>query len=319
MKTIISRIGFTFVAPIACLALVLTGCGAMPASGGSTPGAPGSQTLVGAQSPEQRAQADAASILASVAMPPGVRKLPSAPSDLGGTLDHVLGTTDPDVVDATVWWQAPGQAAPVLDWEKAHLPSRSTLFARSNGPLSGKNPVIFDEFALPPVPGVLFSRDLQFSAARSASGQTYLRIDAQVAWVPPRSAAERVPAAARVVVISYMPGKDLAAGTPGPGSQPAPVTITDRARVRRVVALVNGLSLARKGSYSCPLDTGRRLVLTYAASLGETQLAVATVYLSGCAATDLTLSGVTQPTLAAPSTFIQQVLQIAGLRVSPYT
>src|SRR5215469_15093395 len=128
MKTIISRIWFTFVAPAACLALFLTACGAMPASGGSTSSAPRSQTRAGAQSPEQRARADAASILASVAMPPGVQKLPSAPSDVGGALDHVVGTTDPDVVDATVWWQAAGQAAATLDWEKAHLPSRFTLF-----------------------------------------------------------------------------------------------------------------------------------------------------------------------------------------------
>jgi hypothetical protein len=64
---------------------------------------------------------------------------------------------------------------------------------------------------LPEVPGVLLQRTLLISVA-SASGQTVIRVDAQVTWLPAKPASERIPPAATVVTITEIPGIDQRTG-----------------------------------------------------------------------------------------------------------
>jgi hypothetical protein len=123
--------------------------------------------------------------------------------------------------------------------------------------------------------------------------------------------AERVPASARVLMVTYTPG------TEPPGSQPArpaSVTITDLARVRQVSALIDGLILASPGAaYACPAFTWGIVNLVFRNSASGGTLAVAKFNVSGCPAMDLTVAGVQQH-LNASSTFTNQVLRIAGIR-----
>ena len=56
-------------------------------------------------------------------------------------------------------------------------------------------------FALSPVPGVLPQRQLVVTAM-PYRGQTALRTDAQVAWLPARPAAERIPSGVRAVTVT---------------------------------------------------------------------------------------------------------------------
>ena len=279
-----------------------------------------SRTSTAEYSPLQRARADASSILASFVTPPGSRRLSGEPGNLKGVLDHVVGTTDPDVVDLTTWWLAPQQAASVLKWEMEHLPSRFVLQAWGPGPLTDKNPVIFDEYSLPPVPGVLSSRDLQVSAAKSESGQAYIRVDAQVAWIPVRPSSEKIPASARVVTITYQPSAEVfPAGSAQSRNRPASVTITDLARVRKISAFINELSRPAPGVFSCPAYSGGHVEVTFRDSAGGMPVAEAVIDLTGCPDTALTIGGVQQPVLDAPQTFVQQVLRTAGIQVAPYT
>jgi hypothetical protein len=232
-----------------------------------------------------------------------------------------MGTTDPDVTDVTTWWLAGSQqAASVLAWEQRHLPSRFVLQAHSAGALSDKNPVIFNQYGLAAIPGVLSSRELQVSAAKGNTGQTYIRVDAQVTWLPVRPASEKVPPSLRVVTITYKPGpEDPRPGNLNSGSRPASVTITDAASVRKLSALVNGLSLPAPGVYSCPAYSGGHVDLAFRNSAGGAVTAEAIINLTGCMSTDFTIGGVQQPPLDAPGTFIRQVLGTAGIRVAPYT
>jgi hypothetical protein len=258
-------------------------------------------------SPKQRAVADADAILASFAVPPGALKLSRAPNVSGGALDYPMqipGT--PDLVDKAGWWLAPGAPRQVLAWEAAHLSHRfsPTATGSSSGP-AGTVPVVVNIFSLPAIPGVLDSRELLVQVVADGK-KTAIRVDAQVTWIPARPASEKVPSAAQAVTIS----QDLGLNQ-GNAKPPKPVTISDPAKVRRLVALIDGLSLSPPGAYSCPAGFGDNLTLTFRAGPGMPALAVATVELSGCPGVDFTIGGKPQPALGAASG--PRILKIAGL------
>jgi hypothetical protein len=123
--------------------------------------------------------------------------------------------------------------------------------------------------------------------------------------------SDRVPASARVLMVTYTPG------TEPPGSQPArpaSVTITDLARVRQVSGLIDRLSLASPGAaYACPAFTWGVVNLAFRNGASGTTLAAAKFNVSGCPAMDLTIAGA-QQYLNLSDTFTSQVLKIAGIK-----
>jgi hypothetical protein len=293
-----------------CALLAAVGCGTTDATqvGVTKTVAPPSASppaTAAAASPRSRAVADAAAILASFAVPSGARRLSGAPE---GVLKQppVLPAT-PDLVDDVSWWQAPGTPQAVLGWERAHLPRQ--LVASGSG--SASDGLAWDDFSLPPVPGVLNSRELVVEVT-SSGGQTAVRVDAQVSWLPAKPATEQIPSAARLVTITAIPGLDAT------GRTPAPVTITSAAAVRRIASLIDGLPVFPPGTYSCPADTGRALRLTFRATARGPALAVANIALDGCAIVSLTVGGATGPGLAGWNGAGSQVLAIAGLHWAGY-
>jgi hypothetical protein len=298
-------------------AVVLSGCAVAHA-----PGAPDKPTrstgvpLTSAKSParpapapERRAVAEADAILASFAVPKGARKLAAAPSvDKGVLKSSFEEPATPDLVDKAEWWIAPGAPQSVLAWEARHLSHRflpdgiGTSYGRGSA-------TTWDEtFLLPAVPAVFDSRDLLVQVVQDGA-KTAIRVDAQVSWQPARPASEKVPAAAKAVTISADSGLNQ-----GGNKSPKPVTITDRARVRALTALINGLGLFPPGDFSCPSGFGDDLVLTFRAGPRALALAVATVDFGGCDSVDFTIGGKPQPTLAGPGTDIgPRILKLAGL------
>ncbi len=264
--------------------------------------------LVGTTSsptPEQRAAADANAIFSAFVVPPGAQRLASAPSLGGGVLKSTSHPGTPDLIDKAGWWLAPGTAKHLLAWETAHLPHRFDTdgSSRSSGP--GVPTVLGDTFFLPAVSHVLDSRELLVQVAADGK-KTAIRVDAQVTWTPARPAGERVPTAAKAVTLS----EDLGLN-PGKAKTPKPVTITDPAKVSRLVALVNALPLTQPGEFGCPSGFGDNLTLTFRAAPGAPALAVATDELSGCPAVSFTLGGKSQPDLVAVSG--PRILTLAGL------
>jgi hypothetical protein len=127
---------------------------------------------------------------------------------------------------------------------------------------------------------------------------------------------ERVPASARVLMVTYAPGTEPPSAGPQP-ARPASVTITDLARVRQVSGLIDGLSLVSPSAlYSCPAFTWGVVNLAFRNSVGGRNLAVGNFNVSGCPAMDLTTAGV-QRNLNVSGTFTRRVLQIAG-NTSPH-
>ncbi len=250
--------------------------------------------------PRQRAVADAAAILRAFVVPPGGRRLPKAPDVLKVPSSTLVSTT---LVDDVSFWRAPGQPQTILAWEQAHLPRRFTPEDADFGPPSWDR-----TFSLTPIPGVLNARDLVVEVTGAGNGQTAIRVDAQVSWQPPRPASERVPSAARAVMITRLPSPDPHASRP-----PAPVTITDLVVVQRLAALVDGLELSTIGpDASCPAPPGGGIQLTFLAGAGGPPLAVAQGP-AACGTVQFSAGGKPQPALQITDSFIPQVLKLAGL------
>jgi hypothetical protein len=276
-------------------ALVLAACAAVAAAGCAT----GPGTAVSPR-PRERAVADAAAFLRAFAVPPAAERLRQAPGALKAPITTVVSAT---LVDEVSFWRALGRPQAVLAWEQAHLPRRFTPGDADFGPPSWDR-----TFSLSPVPGVLNARDLVVEVTGAGTGQTAIRVDAQVSWQPPRPASARVPAAARVVTITQLPG-------PGPRARrpPAPVTITGLALVRRLAALVDNLQLSTIGPDApCPAALLGGIRLTFRARAGGPPLAVAQGP-AACGTVQFSAGGKPQPALQITNSFIPQVLKLAGL------
>ncbi len=276
--------------------MAVAGCAAAHTTGPVT----GASRTAGSTTARERAVADAAAILRAFVAPPGAQRLRQAPDALKVPIVTLGSTT---LVDDVSFWRAPGQPQAVLAWEQTHLPRRFTPEDADFGPPSWDR-----TFSLAPIPGVMNARDLVVEVTRAGSGQTAIRVDAQVSWQPPRPADERVPSTTRVVTITQL-------SSPGPYSRrpPAPVTITGMAVVRQLAALVDGLQLSTTGPAApCPAPLGAGIQLTFLARAGGPPLAVAQNP-AACDTMQFSVVGKQQPALQITDAFIPQVLKLAGL------
>jgi hypothetical protein len=247
---------------------------------------------------QRRAAADAKAILGQFVPPPGAVRLPKRPRLPGGS--PVMGLTSATQADVTGYWRVSGTATALLAWEKAHI---ARGFSRQDviiGPPSWNT-----VYTLPAVPGVLPKREMNVQFYQEGGGQTVIMAEAMVSWQPPRPAAEVIPA--RVTEVTITPSGAWA-------GNPAPVTVTSAAAVRRLAALVNGLPRSTVGQgIPCP-GGGPGFTLTFRAVPGGPPAAVA----DGPAACDqvtLSLGGKSWPSLLPPDAGVYRaaVLKIAGL------
>jgi hypothetical protein len=287
---------------VACAAVVLSGCGSQPF--GPKPGSGQTSTARPAASPRQRAVADAARIMASFPRPPG-----AVHTGLIASLTEAgERPATPDLASVTRWWRVPGRPQGVLAWIRAHLPSGFTPDGTGRGSGSW-----IDTFALPVVPGVLTQRELVVLAT-AHQGQTAIRVDAQVVWLPARPAAERVPPDAAAVTVTPVFGFN-----PNPRARrlDRAFTVTDPAKVARIAAVVNGLTRFPDGAFSCPADFGGQLRLTFSARAGGPALARLTAEYGGCGSVSVRIGGRAMPALSSDTKsgplLQQRVLAIAGV------
>jgi hypothetical protein len=260
----------------------------------------------------------AGSLACDFAVPPGARRLAHVPDAGDGFLKQSLPQPGlPYEADRVQFWQVPGSPQGVLAWEKRHLSRALAASGSGLGSLRGITVEWQDSYDLPAVParpspsGQIDSRTMTVFAVDAGNGRADIEVLVSVGWIPPRPAAEVVPPAARAVTIAVEPDINLHI-TP-----PAPVTVTDPARVRRIVALVDGLPLSPpSGDLSCPSDGFARLVLTFRARPGGPALAVAEPDLEGCQRVSFTIGGKPQPSLGPVSgglSFAASAARIAGL------
>jgi hypothetical protein len=315
-------------AGLAGIAVMVAACGTVIRPPSAQRGVAGSgHAATASLAQPQRAKADAAAILAAFVPPPGAVRLPHPPGGVGGVLSQPDGTPSfQHLIDDAAWWQVPGTPLAALTYAKAHLPGRFTLNGESWGAIPAAEQPRGPGGAAPQDPyqraGYTFDvtsglapleiAQMLVDTARSPSGQTYLRVDAQLAWTPARPAAEAVPAAAKVVTITAAPDMN------SPRDTPAPVTVTDPAKVSRIVALLDRLPLDSRGMHGCPLETGKAITLAFLPRAGGPVLATAAVPLPSCGTVSFAIGGRKQPGLSDSSSFAQHVLAIAGVRWHGY-
>ena len=278
-------------------AVLAVGCGSVTSATNVAHSA--SITVVSSHSspaPEERAEAGAKAILGQFVPPPGAVRLTKRPALPSGS--PVMDLTSATQADATGYWRVDGSATALLAWEKAHI-SRS--FSRQDviiGPPSWNT-----VYSLPPVPGVLPTREMNVQFYDTGGGKTVIMAEALVSWVPPRPAAEVIPGSVTVVTI--------APSGPWPGTTQAPVTITSVPVVRRLAALVNGLPLSTVNQGTpCPMGSG--FTLTFRRTASGPPAAVADGP-GACGQVTFTLNGKGEPALQPPDSYRAAVLKIAGL------
>ena len=269
------------------LAAVATGgAGARPARTGS----------------ERLARRDAQTTLARLRLPPGATPTAGdpAPSNLLGSAPDRPATRN--LVDVHAFWRVPGAPKQVLAWIESHPPAGSRLGMGGESVSSGSGVITaFDGFGWPIVPGVLSYRELLVTVAQARGGGTALRADAQSVWLAPRTASERIPAGVSVITISERRLR---------GSSRGPWTVSDRRRVRRIVALVNGLRLGPVGPVACPADVGPYVTLRFASAGHGIARVVADA--SGCGFVSLSIHGRREPFLAGGVRLIRQLSSLLG-------
>ncbi len=310
----------------ACVAFALTACATgrpSAATGSQTSSSRGSAshatdvaTSATGETLRQRAEADAAAILRSFAVPPGGHRLAGPPNLPGGVLKtpaSYLGAVWE--VHVTGFWEAPGDPQALLAWEQGHLTPRFTLGDAGFGP-----PVWDRGFELAPE-GAMVTRELDVEVASAGDGRSGIRVDAWVAWQPPRPAGSLIPSAARTVTIAELSGGGPAdpADPAGPAAQrlPAPVTITDPATVRGLAALIDGLPLSTiPPDAPCPFSLGPFLSLTFRARSGGPAVAIVQTD-QPCGEVTLTVRGEQQPALQNEPALDGRILKLAALSWKP--
>lgn len=146
-------------------------------------------------------------------------------------------------------------------------------------------------------------------------GTTHVATGAQPgATATSLASSGRVPADARAVTV-----RALTAPVNGAGQLPAPVTVTDPAKVQRIVAVVDGMRQAPTGIHSCPMDTGGIVQLVFQAKSGGPAVATATARASGCQGVTFSAGGGPEVPLAGGTAALRQVLAIAGQHWTGFT
>jgi hypothetical protein len=292
--------------------LAVSGCGTTPAGAHVASSATSSPSPApsASKTPEQQAAAAAAAMQAAFVRPPGAKQLTKAPDTDDGALRNPGFTPGaPDLVDKPTWWLIPGTPQAVAEYEHAHLPPQFTLGITGPDSITGLAGVAaVTSFELPAMRGVINARELLLTMVPAADGGTDVRVDAFVAWQPPHPAAEKVPAAARVVTVTLEPGGNDKTTPPGP------VTITDPAKVRRLASEVDGLELDASGVLTCPFDDGRGIQLTFRARVGGPVLATAFADGGGCGDVSFKIGSSWQPSLAGGEELGELALKEAGLK-----
>jgi hypothetical protein len=293
------------------VATVVAGVLIAVALGGPTPPLSSSSAYPGKSASEAQnriaAERDARNLLARLVLPPGSSYSATQPQGSSQHLSQpfqVPGT--PKLIDRPAWWSVPGSPQAVVESIKHQPPKGSHLFGESSDIQLGVGEVSHSiEFRWPSVTGVLSSRSLLLTVVGESGGRTGLRADAQIVWVVPRPASERIPARARVLEVDYRKG----------GKPPLEFTVLNRRAVLRIAALIDGLPIVQPTDpHSCTAMQAnpRTVTLTFRAAPAGRALAEATQAEppGACAAMSLEIHGKVRPALTGGETVLRAVSEL---------
>jgi hypothetical protein len=267
---------------------------------------------------------DALTLMGRLKLPAGARRSGVEPGGDSGLLkappsSPIIG----DLVDRAQWWTVRKSPKYVMRYLIAHPPTggnpnESGSEQKCKGLHKDCHPILlFRGFQFPGVSGVLASRSLQVEAARLKNGSTGIRVDAQVVWIRNRAANETVPEGVHII--------DVVRANRG---QPPSVkrSVVSRARVQRIIGLINRLPITQPGSgFNCnPYGTrpAPPVTFTFRASKHGAPLAQASVpsnvgnSTTACDAMSFSIHGHPEPTLGQPRGFLVTVQRLLGVRLT---
>ena len=266
--------------------------------------------LAGTRAPtKSAARVVAQRMLGLLKPPPGATPTSADPSEAKLLGQAPQRQATPNRVDVHAFWRAPGDPQSVIAWVRAHSPGGSAPnLEGESGNFFSDGTASFVGFPFTPVPGAFSYRELIVSVSAARGGGTAMRADAQVVWLVRRPVSERIPAGVRAVTIS---DRHIT------GTSPGPWTVTDHARVHRIVALVDALPAAQPGAVACPADSGPIVTLRFeTAATGGRTLARATADGSGCGGVGLWIHGHRSPGLEGGPGLIRQLGSLLGTSLS---
>jgi hypothetical protein len=299
-----SRAGL--VARLAVSVVVATGAAVGAVLVHSTP-AEATSTTTAAASPtaapanEGVAVSTAQQLLSDFATPSGASRLPGAPSGAPAAATSTFVSTLPYAVTRTAWWRVTQPASALITWVDAHpepglVPTWSQM--QLGGPASVPSTTLFGFPSSHALDGI----SVYVYAFTLADGSTVLRVDAEVAYAPPRPASETVPAATTLIAVP--------AFAEGATSSAPEVTLTDALKIAQITKVVNSLPKAPVG-VMCPMDTGAGIALVFENAQGET-LADVVVGVSGCEDVQVTIGGYKEPVLGDGGQAAAKIQTILG-------
>jgi len=260
-------------------------------------------------------------MLAEVPLPAGSSESSTEPAEADSLLGHPAFGPLANAVDEHALWVVPATPAETLAYICAHLlPGGGRAGSWGAGPTGQSFPESESSgFAWPGSPGWLV-----VNAVRLANGSTALRVDAEVVWVIPRAASERIPAGARLLTISvHKPGPPFVGIK---SKRPAvlgrlPSRVTSAARIEKIVALLNELRVLQPGREEClpERDGSAQVQLGFYTSSSASPLAVADISTAHCdrGGVSLTIDGMAEPELEGRWSLVEAISRTLKIRPVP--
>lgn len=271
------------------------------------------------------AERDAAQLLSRLHLPRGVQPAAQEPAGDGGRLANPPVTDDtPKLVDRHRWWTSDETPSRVLAFVKAHPPENGRYelsgaegqCAPDTSPPKGcQKTSQYVGFLFPARAGVLGDRWLLIEVTRLQDGSTGIRADAQVQWIIPRPASEKVPRQARVInVVRAVPGHRPSVSR----------TVTSSSRVRRITQLIDRLPIVQPGVWSCPRERAGVPVVTFTFRHSRAGAALARARArsdvgnsdTSCDGMSFEIRGHSQNALADGGRFLRAVQRLLGVRLT---
>jgi hypothetical protein len=262
------------------LVVALAGCGtatALDSAGHRHRGGP---------PPGNRAEALrlARHLMAEDPLPPGARRLPQRPVP-PGLRQMPDGYGVKTIVDIYRLYALPDSMRRVAAYADAHTPAGMKSGGTSSTGVGGVTTEMGAGFFLNKPPQGISSAGLFDTIVPAPHGGALLRVDAEVTWYPPRSAAEYL------VAKSYLAVRIDAWLTTK--NRQIRRTFTSRAIIGKLTRLLNGLPASPGGIVPCPLAFAV-YTLTFEPAAGQPKVVVNTSY---CLADSISVGGVSQPGL----------------------
>ncbi len=255
----------------------------------------------------QKALAEAERILALLRLPGRATRYMHLPPGAGSRLSQpeaVPGT--PDLVDVNGWWVMPRAPQPIIGWFRDHLPAGSTTESSGTQGDEQGTEGWFLAYQWSGRKGDVDSRILTVEAVSFGRGETAIRADAQVTWIPARPTSEVVPAGARYLTITLN-------GPLGPGGRARAFVVTSPEKISKIEVAFDALPPYPPGVFHCPADFGSSMELVFRVSKTSPVLAVLTASETGCQEVDVVTGGHREPGFASGGPFVEQVASIVGI------